>query len=241
MDVLTTIGILSSIGTILYLAIYIVSIRVANPRLILRISNDKEEYPIICGREGHIIFGLSTQSSEIVLLTSVCLHISHPSEIEFFTNDVFKPCPMPGNTDIALCWEGKEPIHRKYFIQFSVPFRMLQTVEGKPFTITLTATAQIESTRWKFPWSLFTPYPKTKCFTQTVKWYETPTDADNVGFLLKPGEAYRVFGKFAEEGVEARGKDVKVQVTEIFKDDSYKISDVQQEPTTKPSYGEEKV
>lgn len=197
----------------------------SHPRLILRMANYGDDCNFIYGKEGRIIFGISTEHENQVILTSVRLHIPNKNSIEFLANDLFKPLITASDSGVSLCWEGQEFLRRKRFLLFWIPFRVLTPDKYNiGSNVNISATAMLDMSYWTFPLSMLSLYPKTIIFTETLTWFEKSPDSKNISFKIKPGESCYIIGTLAEESIQATGKDINVGVTEIFKDETYKIT-----------------
>ena len=223
--ILFIIGVVGSIVTIFCIAVYFISIEKSHPKLISRMANQNEDCGFIYGKEGRLGFGFSTDLEKKVILTAVCLNVSNQNFVEFLANDLFKPrITTTNNVGISLCWEGQESLRKKHFLVFWMPFRVLTPSKDTVFSIIISATAILDVSHWTFPWSMFSLYPRTTVFTEKITWCEKSPDGKNCLLNIGPGESCYIIGTLAEESIQATGKDINVEVTEIFKDETYKIT-----------------
>jgi hypothetical protein len=226
MDTPTVLGVMSGLAGLFGLAVYIISIYKSDPKLILRMSNEDAtgQTASIFGEERHIKFGISTRRDQPVLLTSVSLPVTYLDEVELLANDLFQPEVKAVDSGLSLTWTGEQPLQKKRFLMFEIPFKGHFTDQSAPFKINISATATVDPTTWRFPWSMFSPHKRKIDFTRLIQG--KPTSPDNSGswFRVGPGEACVIFGKTAKEAVHAKAEKLNVLVTEVFEDDRYKTS-----------------
>lgn len=223
MDILITIiGIVGSLATIFCLAVYYGAQWIANPKLILRLSNESGDVSYINGTEGSIFLGISTKQQSEVLLTKVSIQIPLHKRIQFAANDLFTPQMTPGRAGISLVWEGQKITKPKHYVMFWVPYQVFDSNQDKHITtIEISVTARIDESRWTAPWSMFSLYPRTVQFSKILRWLRHATTETTRGFRLGPRESCDVSGRLAQEAFYASGSLIDVLTAEIMKDGTY--------------------
>lgn len=226
MNVITLLGILSGLAGLFGLVVYIISIYKSDPKLILRMSNEdaNEQLASIFGEETHLKFGISTRRNQPVLLTSVSIPTTYLDEVKFLANDLFQPKVTAAGSGLSLTWTGEQPLQKKRFLMFEIPFKGYFNDQSAPFKINISATAVIDPTTWRFPWSMFSSYEKKIDFTKLIQWKQSPPDNGGSWFRLGPGEACVIFGNAAQEAVYTKDKRTGALITEVFKDNEYKTT-----------------
>lgn len=227
MDAITVIGIVSGLATLSCVAVYAVSIYKSDPQLILRMWNETDgKHAFIFGKETHLRFGISTKRKQPVLLTSVGLPLTYLDEIKLLANDQFQPRLTATASRLSLIWTGEEPLQKKHFLIFEVPIKGYPTDQSNAFTVNISATATIEPSAWRFPWSMFSPHDRSLNFAKLIQWRQNPPDNSRTGFRVEPGESCFVFGEAAKREFHASGERIDGLTTEVFHDNEYKISRV---------------
>ena len=226
MDAIALLGIVSGLAGLFCVAIYVISIYKSDPLLILRMWDEESDgkHAFIFGKETHLRFGISTKRKQPVLLTSVNMQLDYLDEIRLLANDQFQPRSSATGSGLALIWTGEEPLEKKHFLMFEVPFKGYLTAQSSPFTVNISAIAIVEPSTWRFPWSMFSPNKKNVNFARLMRWEQNPPNNHYTGFRVGPGESCFIFGEAAKEAVHAKGQKINTLVTEVFENNEYKIT-----------------
>jgi hypothetical protein len=226
MDAITVLGVVSGFAGLFCVAVYVISIYKSDPQLILRMWDEDADgkQALIFGKETHLRFGISTKRDQLVLLTSVNIPRTYLDEIKLIANDLFQPTATATSSGLSLTWKGEQPLEKKRFLMFEIPFKGYFTAQSAPFKVNISATAMVEPTTWRFPWSMFSSRQKKVNFTRLIQWRQNSPDGSGAGFRLGPREGCFVFGEAAKEAVHVNTPKFDLLVTEVFENNEYKTS-----------------
>lgn len=234
--VIIVIGVLSGLGTLAYLSVYFVSLWKAYPRVFFRFADEESIETHVYGVKGFILFGVSTKHKQDIELREICIPIPTDQEVRILPTDLFKAVPW-GNK-VAYSWTGNQIIRNKTFIMFRLPYEVQTSSVNKKILLEVVAKATLSERYWSFPWSLFSLLPKVIHHTRTLSWHSQTHSGQTRLFRLEPMEAAELFGEFAQKSFSlhgTEGREYHVKVNEIYKDDSYLVSEVKgrfQKPTS---------
>jgi hypothetical protein len=193
----------------------------AHPRFFLRFPGFEQEIPHVFEENGHLSFGITTNRSAAVTITSVSVEPVAAEPMQFKAVDPFRTeATMAG---VVLRWDGEENVIQGHFLTFSLPYEMVPPRTSPcSLLVAISVSGHLSIEDWGVPWSLFSLPTEKQTFVKRLAWKITPDVGEETGFQLRPHESARVFGQAAKAGIEIHGPSgFNVQTTEIFEDGSY--------------------
>ena len=195
------------------------------PKLFLRVICDENQAPVICGREGMLVFGLGTYKTGEVSLQELRLEFDPASGLEVHTDDVFKAVGMSKGNMIQFAWkETGVTLHKGDLLLVSLAFRARSGQPPKVVPLVLTAIACVPPHEFSFPLSLFPPSQRKQSSHLKLEWKEEWPQVG--GMLVKTPERVCYYGKMAQQALAVSGAGLQLRVLELFKDGTSKVSDI---------------
>jgi hypothetical protein len=236
MQIITVIGIVSAALTIAYFVIYFVGASRSRPEFIVRFSGIDSASAPIFGYRGYLNVGVSTHRREDVVLRAIEIECLTREPVQFREDELFKI--EASGSRITVGWYGEKRIRRNQFTIFAVPYEAPAAQRAAVSSLVFVAlTGAIAPQHWGKPWSMFSLSNTTMTLTKKMIWKPQPDVGEETGFKLEPLQSAEIFGKAAEDAMEAHTNDgdLNLEVLEMFKDGSYSRKTIQKSPVATPS------